>query len=100
MAHFFGDQLPTFLIVAAAVATALGVLWARVLRPVRDWFRSFKAWMHRIEVSVTWVEEQMLPNGGTTLVDKVNLLLKHDSERDTPGRRYGPSADDMTEGFL
>lgn len=97
-------QAPNGVIISAAVIAALGVIWRKVVVPVRGWFRSFREWMHRIETAVTWVDHQMKPNGGSSLVDKVNntvekvdelttnvaLLLEHDAERDTAGRRYGP----------
>jgi hypothetical protein len=38
----------------------------------------------------------MKPNGGGSLVDKVNMLLQHDAERDTAGRRYGPVDEEET----
>jgi hypothetical protein len=82
--------IPNVVIITAALVAALGVLWRKVVVPVRGWFRSFKAWMDRTETALTWVESQMKPNGGSTLVDKVNMLLEHDAERDTAGRRYGP----------
>ena len=66
------------------------------VRPVIGFVRRFKAWMDRVEHSVGWTEQQMKPNGGSTLVDKVNvmqrqvaLLLRHDAERDVEGKRYG-----------
>ena len=97
-------NFPNAVIISAAVIAALGVIWRKVVAPVRGWFRSFKAWQARIETAVTWVDHQMKPNNGSSLVDKVNktvdkvcelsanvaLLLDHDAERDKTGRRYGP----------
>lgn len=97
-------SIPNGLIITAAVVAALGVIWRKVVAPVREWMHQFKAWMTRTETALTWVEAQMKPNGGSSLVDKVNntvekvdelttnvaLLLEHDAERDTAGRRYGP----------
>ena len=102
--------LPSAIIVAAAVVAACGVLWRKVVVPVRGWFRAFRDWMARIETAVTWVDHQMKPNNGSSLVDKVNrtvdkvcelstnvaLLLDHDAERDTTGRRYGPISEEKT----
>ncbi len=88
------ESTPNFVVISAAVVTGLGIIWRKVVMPVRGWFRQFKAWMDRVETSMTWVEQQMKPNGGGSLVDKVNMLLQHDAERDTAGRRYGPSEED------
>lgn len=85
------EHVPNAVIIAAAVVTAIGIIWRKVVVPVRGWFRQFKAWMHRIEGGMEWVEAQMKPNGGSSLVDKVNMLLEHDAERDTAGHRYGPT---------
>lgn len=95
-----------------ASITAAGLIWRKVVIPVRNFIHTLKAWMKRIEASVTLVEEQMKPNGGATLYDKaeqasaermqmraeiaelsadVRMLLLHDRERDTPGFRYGPA---------
>ena len=93
---FEAHEIPNALIVTAAVIVALGVVWQKVVVPVRDWVRKFKAWMDRTETALTWVEAQMKPNGGSSLVDKVNLLLAHDAERDTPNRRYGPAPTEET----
>jgi hypothetical protein len=91
------QDVPNALIVVAAVVTAVGIIWRKVVTPVRGWFHSFKAWMERIEHGMTWVEAQMKPNGGGSLVDKVNMLLEHDAERDTAGHRYGPESPDTKE---
>ena len=104
------SEAPTVLVVAAAVVTACGVLWRKVVVPVRGWFRAFRDWMVRIETTIAWVDKQMKPNNGSSLVDKVNrtadkvcelsdnvaLLLDHDAERDTTGRRYGPISEEKT----
>lgn len=91
------EDVPNAVIITAAVVTALGIIWRKVLMPVRGWFHSFKAWMERIETGMTWVEAQMKPNGGGSLVDKVNMLLDHDAERDVSGRRYGPDTEEDTK---
>lgn len=104
------DGLPQALIVAAAVVTALGVLWKKAIVPVRDWFTHVKEWMNRTGTQLEWVDKQMRPNDGGSLVDKVNatiekvdaltadvqLLLCHDAERDQAGRRYGPTKPNET----
>lgn len=87
------SDAPNGVIIAGAVIAALGVIWRKAVVPVVRWFRQFKAWMDRTETALTWVELQMKPNGGSSLVDKVNLLLRHDAERDTEGHRYGPHLD-------
>lgn len=92
------EHAPNAVIIAAAVVTALGIIWRKVVVPVRGWFRQFKAWMDRVETSMTWVEAQMKPNGGGSLVDKVNMLLEHDAERDTAGHRYGPETKEDPDG--
>lgn len=90
-------------IALAAFLTSAGVIWRKVVVPVRGFVRKFKAWMVRVETSIALVEEQMKPNSGTTLLDRVTantekvkqidrnvqMLLEHDRERDQPGRRYG-----------
>lgn len=92
-------------IAAAAFLTASGVVWRTAIKPTRDFIRKFKTWMTRIEESVSIVEEQMKPNSGSTVLDKVHVLehdlsqlkrdvktlLKHDAQRDQPGLRYGES---------
>lgn len=90
-------SIPNGLIVTATVIAALGVIWRKMVIPLRDWVRQFKAWMARMETALTWVDIQMKPNGGSTLVDKVNLLLEHDAERDTSGHRYGPTPDNQED---
>jgi len=88
---------PEAIIVTGAVVAAVGVIWRKVVIPVRGWLHDLRDWMHSIEVSVKWVEEQTRTNGGSSLVDKVNMLLEHDAERDTAGMRYG-SKDTNNEG--
>jgi hypothetical protein len=89
--------VPNVVIITAAVIAALGVIWRKVVVPVRGWFRQFKAWMERVETAVTEVSAETRTNGGSTLRDQVNklnesvaMLLEHDAERDTKGHRYGP----------
>ena len=82
-------QVPNFIVITGAVVAALAVIYRKVVAPVRDWIHNVKAWMTRMETGMTWVEAQMRPNGGGSLVDKVNMLLEHDRDRDVPGARYG-----------
>lgn len=105
-----GWLITEWTIALAAFLTASGVIWQKVVVPLRGFVRKFKAWMLRIEESVGLVEAQMKPNSGKTLMDKVAaasverdqiarditeikqqvaVLIKHDLERDQPGRRYG-----------
>jgi len=83
------------------IITATGLTWRKVVVPVRGFVRGFKAWMSRIEAATLWTEQQMKPNGGASVVDKVDrlqrdveMLLRHDAERDRHGMRYG---DDKTD---
>jgi hypothetical protein len=87
-----GWAVTEWTIAIGATLTALGIIHHKILRPIIHFVRRFKAWMDRVETAVTWVDQQMRPNGGSTLVDKVDRLLKHDAERDTEGKRYGSSA--------
>lgn len=91
-----GWAVTEWAIAVTAILTCVGLVWRKVVKPLRDAWRAIKAWMHRVETSVVWTEEQMKPNGGSTLVDKVDvmqkqvaLLLTHDAERDVDGKRYG-----------
>jgi len=66
-----------YLITAAAVVTAVGVLWRKVILPV---YRFAK----KVEQHVTFVESQMTPNGGSSLHDaiqrieqRVNVIEEH-----------------------
>lgn len=66
-----------YLITAAAVVTAVGVLWKKVVLPV---YRFAK----KMEQHVTFVEMQMTANGGSSLRDaiqrieqRVNVIEEH-----------------------
>jgi hypothetical protein len=52
--------------VAGAVIT-LGVIFRTVILPVHRWAT-------RLEKTMTFVEQQMLPNGGSSLRDSVNRI--------------------------
>lgn len=93
---------PEWIIVTGAVVAAVGVIWRKAVLPVVGFFQRVRQFMDRTETAVTWVEAQMRNNGGSSLVDKVDdliknvsMLLDHDAERDTAGKRYGP---DQPEG--
>lgn len=86
--------------ITAAALAAIGII-VRATQRVVFAIRDFYAWMARMETSTQWVESQMRPNGGSTLVDHVTqlrvdveMLLRHDAERDTKGLRYGPDTND------
>jgi hypothetical protein len=89
-----GWEITEWTIAIGATLTALGIIHHKIMRPVIGFVRRFKAWMDRIEHAVMWVDEQMRPNGGSTLVDKVNMLLEHDATRDIEGKRYGATAEE------
>lgn len=98
-----GWDITEWMVAVAAFLTAGGVIHQKVVKPVRAFWRVFKMWMVKIEVSTAWTEQQMRENSGSSLVDKVDLLrkqvsllLKHDAERDRAGMRY--SDPDTTEG--
>ena len=66
-----------YLITAAAVVTAVGVLWKKVVLPVYKFAK-------KMEQHVTFVEMQMTANGGSSLRDaiqrieqRVNVIEEH-----------------------
>lgn len=70
-----GWAITEWTVAVAALITAIGVVWRKVVIPVRAFVQRFKAWMERIETATTWTETQMRPNGGESLTDKVNALI-------------------------
>jgi hypothetical protein len=56
-----------WIITAGATVGALGIIFRTLVQPV------FK-WAQRLEKTVTFVEQQMLPNGGSSLRDSVNRI--------------------------
>ena len=101
MSYLSGWEISEWAIAIAATLTAFGVVWQKVVVPVRAWWRGFKAWMLRIEQATSWCEVQMSPDGGSSLSDKINamqahvaLLLEHDRVRDVDGKRYNSDKDD------
>lgn len=122
-----GWAVTEWMVAIAAGVTAAGVIWKKVVKgmfwnrmviPIRLFVRRFKEWMAEVESSVQAVKEQLEPNHGTTLLDKVNanseriasidermtrmdrnvqMLLEHDAERDRHGMRYGENPDKQEE---
>ena len=56
-----------WIIMTGAVVGAFGIIFQTVIRPI------FK-WAQRLEKTMTFVEQQMLPNGGSSLRDSVNRI--------------------------
>ena len=56
-----------YVITAAAVVTALGVLWQKAILPIYNFAK-------KMEQHVQFVESQMTPNGGSSLRDSVNRI--------------------------
>ena len=66
-----------YLVTAAAVVTAVGVLWKKVILPVYGFAK-------KVEQHVHFVETQMTANGGSSLRDaiqrieqRVNVIEEH-----------------------
>lgn len=56
-----------WIITAGATVGACGIIFRTLVLPV------FK-WAQRLEKTMTFVEQQMLPNGGSSLRDSVNRI--------------------------
>jgi hypothetical protein len=56
-----------WIITTGATVGAMGIIFQTLVRPV------FK-WAQRLEKTMTFVEQQMLPNGGSSLRDSVNRI--------------------------
>lgn len=56
-----------WIITTGAVVGAFGIIFQTVIRPI------FK-WAQRLEKTMSFVEQQMLPNGGSSLRDSVNRI--------------------------
>jgi hypothetical protein len=56
-----------YLITAAAVVTALSVLWQKLIFPVYKFAK-------KVEQHVVFVESQMTPNGGSSLRDAIHRI--------------------------
>lgn len=59
-----------------AAITAAGLIWRKVVIPVRGFMRRLKAWMGRLEDSISLVEKHMKTNNGSTLMDKANAATQ------------------------
>ena len=60
-------QVVTWLGGLAAVVTSVGILWTKLIKPVI-------AWGVRLDKTMSFVEQQMHPNGGTSLRDSINRI--------------------------
>lgn len=89
--------------VPAAVLATLGIISILVRAAMWGRRQTIESAAHRarMEASMQWVEAQMRPNAGKSLVDQVaqlrrdvSMLLAHDDERDTAGKRYGGDSGD------
>jgi hypothetical protein len=56
-----------WIITVGATIGALGIIYRSLILPI------FK-WAQRLEKTMTFVEQQMLPNGGSSLRDSVNRI--------------------------
>lgn len=86
--QFWGD----FIIYAAAVLTAGGVVYRKVISPMVNWFRRFLALTERIVHAMEWVEAEFGSALGTlqeidyrleeldTRMDILEELVEHDSD--------------------
>lgn len=52
---------------AAGVVTSVGILWQKLVKPVI-------AWGMKLDRTMSYVEQQMHPNGGTSLRDSLNRI--------------------------
>jgi hypothetical protein len=62
-----GTQWDEAIITTAAVVTAATVIWRKLIRPSVDAF-------HSGAKALRWIEEQMQPNGGESIRDKIDQL--------------------------
>ena len=76
----------------AGIGAALVVIVAAVVRGV---VRPVLRYAHRVEASLTWVEAQMKPNGGSSLRDAVDKVLRMADALETR-----LEAQDRTAGLL
>ena len=61
------SQVPDWIVIAAAVVTAIGVIWQRTIKP-------FVHTMRRIESSLDYVAAEMHLNGGATARDAIKRI--------------------------
>lgn len=57
----------TWLAAVAGVVGSVGIIWRGLIRPI-------VRWAVRLEKTMSFVEAQMVPNGGTSLRDSVNRI--------------------------
>ena len=57
----------TWLAATAGAVGSIGIIWRGLIRPI-------VRWAIRLEKTMTFVEQQMVPNGGTSLRDSVNRI--------------------------
>ena len=71
------NEVPNWIVVTAAVLTALGVIWRKFIQPTTRM-------LQRIEASLKYVETEMHFNGGTTQRDAIKRIddaVRHLDER-------------------
>lgn len=51
----------------AGAVTSISIIWRQAVRPMMKWAM-------RVEKAMSFVEAQMVPNGGTSLRDSVNRI--------------------------
>jgi hypothetical protein len=62
-----GWEVTEWAVAIATFLTALGVIWRQVLKPMKEL-------LHRIEVSLQYVESELKFNGGATQRDAIGRL--------------------------
>ena len=70
--HTSADE---FLIGAAAVVTAIGLLVAAVVRFWRKVIRPIIAFVRRVSAALGLVEKELMPNGGNSVKDQLGQLV-------------------------
>lgn len=60
-------ELVTWVGMAAAFVTSVGILWKKVVKPVISWGA-------KLDRTMSFVEQQMYPNGGTSIRDSLNRI--------------------------
>lgn len=62
----------------AAIVTALGIIWKKVIVPLYSKFRAAEAVVRRVVLAadrlIPFAEAQLSPNGGSSLADKINRI--------------------------
>lgn len=62
-------EVVTWVGASAAFVTSIGILWRKVVKPIISWGM-------KLDRTMSFVEQQMHPNGGTSLRDSVNRIEK------------------------